>query len=85
MIYLKKFELLDDEEWSGYPYHIFLEKRLYDVEFDPITIFYGDNGSGKSTLLNIITETINKDEEVINRKNPLLKSEYFNKYINNCK
>ena len=85
MIYLKKFELLDDEEWSGYPYHIFLEKRLYDVEFDPITIFYGDNGSGKSTLLNIITETINNDEEVINRKNPLLKSEYFNKYINNCK
>ncbi len=28
MIYLKKFELLDKEDWSGYPFHIFLEKEL---------------------------------------------------------
>lgn len=85
MIYLKKFELLDNEDWSGYPFHIFLEKELFNVEFDPITIFYGDNGSGKSTLLNIITETINKDKKVINRKNPLVKSDYFDMYITKCK
>ena len=85
MIYLKKFELLDNEDWSGYPFHIFLEKELFNVEFDPITIFYGDNGSGKSTLLNIITETINKDKKVINRKNSLVKFDCFDMYITKCK
>ena len=83
MIYLKKFELLDKEDWSGYPFHIFLEKELFNIEFDPITIFYGDNGSGKSTLLNIITETINKDKKVIERRKTLVKSDYFDMYTNN--
>ena len=85
MLYLKHFALPDYEDWSGYPFHIFLEKEFFDIEFDPITIFYGDNGSGKSTLLNIITETINKDKKVINRKNQLVKSDYFDMYINKCK
>lgn len=85
MIYLKKFELLDKEDWSGYPFHIFLEKEFYHIEFEPITIFYGNNGSGKSTLLNIITETINKDKKTIRRKDNLVKTEYFDKYINECK
>lgn len=85
MIYLKKFELLDKEDWSGYPFHIFLEKEFYHIEFEPITIFYGNNGSGKSTLLNIITETINKDKKRIKRKEELVKGEYFDTYINNCK
>ena len=84
MIYLKKFELLDNEDWSGYPFHIFLEKEFFNIEFEPITIFYGDNGSGKSTLLNIITETINKDKKVISRKKPLVKSDYFNMYTTKC-
>lgn len=84
MIYLKKFELIDKEDWSGYPFHIFLEKELFNIEFDPITIFYGDNGSGKSTLLNIITETINKDKKVIERRKPLVKSDYFDMYTNKC-
>lgn len=85
MIYLKRFELLDKEDWSGYPFHIFLEKQFFNIEFEPVTIFYGDNGSGKSTLLNIITETINKDKQVISRKKPLVKSEYFDTYIAKCK
>lgn len=85
MIYLKRFELLDKEDWSGYPFHIFLEKQLFNIEFEPVTIFYGDNGSGKSTLLNIISETINKDKQVISRKKPLVKSEYFDTYIAKCK
>ena len=85
MIYLKRFELLDHEDWSGYPFHIFLEKQFFNIEFEPVTIFYGDNGSGKSTLLNIITETINKDKQVISRKKPLVKSEYFDTYIAKCK
>lgn len=85
MIYLKKFELLDNEDWSGYPFHIFLEKEFFNIEFAPITIFYGDNGSGKSTLLNIITETINTDKKVIDRRKPLVKSDYFDMYIAKCK
>lgn len=85
MIYLKKFELPEKEDYSGYPFHLFLEKRFYDIKFDTITIFYGDNGSGKSTLLNIITETINKSSKVIKRKNDIVKSEYFDMYINECK
>ena len=85
LIYLKKFELLDNEDWSGYPFHIFLEKEFFNIEFDPITIFYGDNGSGKSTLLNIITETINTDKKVIDRRKPLVKSDYFDMYIAKCK
>lgn len=85
MIYLKRFELLDKEDWSGYPFHIFLEKQFFNIEFETVTIFYGDNGSGKSTLLNIITETINNDKQVISRKKPLVKSEYFDTYIAKCK
>ncbi len=84
MIYLKKFELLDNEDWSGYPFHIFLEKEFFNIEFDPITIFYGDNGSGKSTLLNIITETLNKDKKLISRRKPLVKSDYFDMYTDKC-
>ena len=85
MIYLKRFELLDKEDWSGYPFHVFLEKQFFNIEFEPVTIFYGDNGSGKSTLFNIITETINKDKPIISRKKPLVKSEYFDTYIEKCK
>ena len=85
MIYLKRFELLDKEDWSGYPFHIFLEKPFFNIEFEPVTIFYGDNGSGKSTLLNIITETINKEKQMIKRKKLLVKSEYFDTYIEKCK
>lgn len=85
MIYLKRFDLLDKEDWSGYPFHIYLQKQLQKIEFEPITIFYGDNGSGKSTLLNIITETINAKKQIIQRKNELVKSEYFDEYINKCK
>ena len=85
MIYLKKFELPDKEDYSGYPFHLFLEKEFFNIKFDTITIFYGDNGSGKSTLLNIITETINKDKKKIKRKNDIVKSEYFDMYINECK
>lgn len=85
MIYLKRFELLDNEDWSGYPFHIFLEKQFFNIEFEPVTIFYGDNGSGKSTLLNMITETINKEKQMIKRKKPLVKSEYFDTYIEKCK
>lgn len=85
MIYIKEFNLLDKEDYSGYPFHLFLERNFYNIKFDDVTIFCGDNGSGKTTLLNIITETINRDKEIIGRKNDLVKTEYFDMYINKCK
>lgn len=69
--YLESFHLLTpaDEErflrtlkrtcYNGvYPYKLFPKKELEDIEFEPITIFYGGNGSGKSTLLNVIAEKL---------------------------
>ena len=59
MIYLKKFELLDDFQEhisyderrihnNTYPLHIFPDKNLKTLTFSNITIIYGGNGSGKS-------------------------------------
>lgn len=66
MIYLKHFMLpsFSKEEEGNltphkYPYGIFPFKKLENVKFEPITIFYGGNGSGKSTLLNLIAEKLN--------------------------
>ena len=42
-----------------YPYKIFPQKGLSEINFAPITIFYGGNGSGKTTLLNVIAEKTN--------------------------
>lgn len=41
-----------------YPFKLFPDKGLTEINFEPITIFYGGNGSGKSTLLNIISEKL---------------------------
>lgn len=41
-----------------YPFKIFPDKKLSEIEFDGITMFYGGNGSGKSTLLNILAAKI---------------------------
>ena len=41
-----------------YPFKIFPEKKLSEVQFDGITMFYGGNGSGKSTVLNILAAKI---------------------------
>ncbi len=92
MLYLKKFELpnRDSEESilmfdnrtyiSGiYPFKIFPNKELEEIDFSPINIFYGSNGSGKSTLLNIIAEKIGS-----NRNNPFAKGERFDSYLRLC-
>ena len=41
-----------------YPFKIFPEKKLSEVQFEGITMFYGGNGSGKSTVLNILAAKI---------------------------
>lgn len=64
-MFLNKFKLLDEDKDyevknygdtrriynNIYPFTIFTEKQLVDIEFKDITIFYGNNGSGKSTCL----------------------------------
>ena len=64
---------------SCYPYNIFSNKELENVEFDDITIFYGSNGCGKTTLLNIISEIINA-----NRHSEFVCGDYFKDYLDLC-
>jgi predicted ATPase len=49
---------------------------LENIEFNPITIFYGENGSGKTTVLNIIADAINASRRNINKKGDL-----FDQYV----
>lgn len=91
-IYLSRLTLLsDDAETSflmnqhrtcyntSYPYKIFPDKGLEEIDFAPITIFYGGNGSGKTTLLNIIAEKIR-----IHRHAAFSGSAFFENYVNRC-
>lgn len=91
MKYLRSFKLLTDLEEhyamdtrtihnNTYPFHIFPDKEMENIDFRDITIFYGGNGSGKSTLLNIISSKLDAD-----RKSPLEKGANFLNYVNRCK
>lgn len=93
MIYLKKFELLDEiqEHYlfdtekrkifnSYYPVGLFSTKGFKNIIFSNITIFYGGNGSGKSTLINIISECLHS-----NRKENFDKGSFFELYSSKCK
>ena len=62
-----------------------LKKINLEIQDKETVVIMGKNGSGKSTLLNIITETINTYKKVIIRRNPLVKSDYFDMYITKCK
>ena len=62
-----------------YPYKIFPDKGMYEVEFAPITIFYGGNGSGKTTLLNIIAE-----KAKVMRHSAFNGSPFFARYVEGC-
>lgn len=92
MIYLKKFNLLSEEQeialltgeqrtyfHSQYPFRMFPEINFNKIEFAPVTIFYGGNGSGKSTLLNIISQRLNA-----RKSTEYSKGEMFLKYTDNC-
>lgn len=89
MIYINKFSFASDLEevdfftnsWqskmtcfnSAYPFQIFPEKALSQLNFDtPITILYGGNGSGKTTALNIISEKLGLGREALYNKAPFL-------------
>ncbi len=61
---------------NEYPCNIFPKIHLEEVDFERITIFYGNNGSGKSTLLNIIANKLD-----VKRIAPFNDSELFNDYF----
>lgn len=93
MIYIEELNLLnEDQEWFSivngekrniynnvYPFKIFPEKKLSNIIFSNITIFYGNNGSGKTTLLNIIANKLNAT-----RKNERDLGRYFDMYLQYC-
>jgi len=63
-----------------YPFKIFPDMGLKELEFSPITVLYGSNGSGKSTLMNIIAE-----KAKIIRHSAFSNSPFFNDYVKMCK
>ena len=93
MIYLKRFELPgEDIEWrffvygekrtcfnTYYPFQIFPKMEFEEIEFEPITIFYGGNGTGKTTLLNIIAEKLK-----VTRNSVFNRSNFFDVYVSKC-
>ena len=64
---------------SRYPFGIFPEMGLREIEFAPITVFCGGNGSGKSTLLNVIAERL-----ALTRTAPYNKTPYFADFVKQC-
>ena len=73
------YKKLDVEFGSSYPYNVLLSFGLKEIDFEPITILYGNNGSGKSTALNIIAE-----KAKVNRESIYNKSECFINYVKMC-
>ena len=65
---------------SFYPFGIFCERGLRELEFAPITCFYGGNGSGKTTLLNLIAETYR-----FRRGAPFNQTSFFERYVARCR
>lgn len=94
MIYLNRFNLPDeDNEWrffvygetrtcfnTYYPFQIFPKMEFEEIEFEPVTIFYGGNGTGKTTLLNIIAEKLK-----VTRNSVFNRSNFFDIYVSKCR
>lgn len=92
MVYLSRFSFPDREtEYdiffsekrtcydTFYPFGILSRCGLEVMDFEPITILYGDNGSGKSTALNVIAEKLGiKRDTLCNR------SSFMEKYTDMC-
>lgn len=56
--YITSFSLPYMDKNILYPFNILAPKKLRNINFAPVTIFYGSNGCGKSTLLNIISRKL---------------------------
>ena len=62
-----------------YPFRVFPQKEFSQIDFAPITIFYGGNGSGKSTLLNVIAEKLE-----LKRSSSFNDTPYMVSYLDLC-
>ncbi len=86
MKYIERFKLpsFDQEALylypTKYPFGLFPQRDLSEINFANITIFYGGNGSGKSTLLNIINSKLGFE-----RKSEFYADETFHEYVRKCK
>jgi len=92
MVYLDEF-IFPDEEMefdffmkikrkcydTFYPFKVLSRNRINRIDFEPITIFYGNNGSGKTTALNIIAEKLKLLRESIFNK-----SNFYQDYVDMC-
>ena len=92
MLYLSRFAFPDwDDDYqfrldlkrtcynSIYPFFVLSEHGLTEVEFAPVTVFYGGNGSGKTTALNVIAEALS-----LPRSAPFNRSDFFGDYVRHC-
>jgi len=96
MIYLEKFVLpsqqralaLLGEDYRTkttcfdevYPFEVFSERKMPDLEFDNITLLCGGNGSGKTTILNIIAERLSLKRGTYFNSGP-----FFKDYVGLCR
>lgn len=65
---------------SFYPFNILPYVSLNKMEFDSITILYGENGCGKTTALNIIAEKLH-----LKRDSLFNSGRFLNDYLDMCK
>jgi len=92
VLYLEDFTLAsENDEWQFflkqksrafsdyYPFQLFPDKQVPTLQFEPVTILYGDNGSGKSSLLNIIAEKLG-----LTRGTLYNRSSFFEDYLALC-
>ena len=93
MLYLSRFTFPDAEWETGflmgilrkcydtfYPFKVLSSRGLEEVEFEPITLFYGGNGSGKTTALNVIAEKLR-----LQRDSRYNRSSFFEDYTDACR
>lgn len=64
---------------NPYPFKIMRNIGLSKLEFEPITILYGENGSGKSTAINVIAKKLRA-----NRKSLYNSTTHMEAYVEKC-
>lgn len=82
MVYLSSFYLSNHKVKNPnlYPYNVFQKKDMIPLQFEPITVLYGNNGSGKSTILNLIAQKLG----IRGFETYTYGQEYINRFIGEC-
>jgi predicted ATPase len=75
-----KFNMQCYSHTNFYPFRIFPEKGVKEMDCSAITILYGGNGSGKSTVLNMIAETLKVSRISLFNRTP-----YTDDYVELCR